>query len=352
MKILIINQKGTWNISTMVPTIRWAGDYKQVARSLDLSVISSPVDQSIPVVDMPLGTGVQMILDKDTLFDGYIISRTKSTEGSILNLSCFDRGLYLKKNKTIKKYTSQQPEDITRELAREFGIQVGYLAPTGIQISRNFITPTALYDIIATVYTLASQSNGKKYHIGFRGAKLYVTEKVPDERTLIIQGKSNLIAASVTESIEDMINTVAIYDAKGKFVRSVSNSQWVGLYGRMQEAVKQTKKDNKAAEAARILADGGPTQKISIDNLGNIANTAGGTVVVREPYTGLYGLFYIDSDIHEWKRGQYYNKLVVNFKAMMDEKEAGELINADGKKTGGSWDYYNKTEARRDKDGG
>ena len=62
-------------------------------------------------------------------------------------------------------------------------------------------------------------------------------------------------------------------------------------------------------------------QTITVDCLGNTANTAGGSVVVREPYTGLYGLFYIDSDVHEWKRGQYYNKLTLNYKRMMDEQE-------------------------------
>jgi hypothetical protein len=59
----------------------------------------------------------------------------------------------------------------------------------------------------------------------------------------------------------------------------------------------------------------------------------GGTVVVREPYTGLYGLFYIDSDVHTWKNGLYLNKLVVNFKNIMDEKDAGTLPNATGSKT-------------------
>ena len=46
-------------------------------------------------------------------------------------------------------------------------------------------------------------------------------------------------------------------------------------------------------------------------------------MTVREPYTGLSGLFYIDSDVHTWKNGQYYNKLTLNFKKIMAEKSAG-----------------------------
>ena len=89
------------------------------------------------------------------------------------------------------------------------------------------------------------------------------------------------------------------------------------------------------AEANKILEDNGVLQKITVENLGNSANMAGGAVVVQEPYTGLYGLFYIDSDVHTWKNGQYYNKLVLNFQNLMDEKDAGKLVNANGSKTAG-----------------
>ena len=84
-------------------------------------------------------------------------------------------------------------------------------------------------------------------------------------------------------------------------------------------------------------------QKIIVNSLGNLANITGGTVVVREPYTGVYGLFYIDADVHTWKLGQYYNKLTLNFKNIMDEQEAGSLPNKDGGKTkGATWEYLYK----------
>jgi hypothetical protein len=37
--------------------------------------------------------------------------------------------------------------------------------------------------------------------------------------------------------------------------------------------------------------------------------------------------------VHTWKNGLYLNKLVVNFKNIMDEKDAGTLPNATGSKT-------------------
>ncbi len=101
----------------------------------------------------------------------------------------------------------------------------------------------------------------------------------------------------------------------------------------MQDYLKQPEKEDVTAQAKKLIDDNGEVQKITLNNLGNIANVTGGTVVVREPYTGLYGQFFIDSDVHTWKNGIYLNKLVVNFKNMMDEKDVGALPNKTGSKT-------------------
>lgn len=50
--------------------------------------------------------------------------------------------------------------------------------------------------------------------------------------------------------------------------------------------------------------------------------------MLQEPVTGLYGLCWIDSDTHTWKGGVYTTKLVLNFRNLMDEAEAGKLPDA------------------------
>ena len=345
MQLLVTTAKGTQDIIKMVPSLRWSGDYQQIARTLDYGILSSASDSSIPAVDCPLGAIVQFVVGGEVLFYGTVLSRSKATNGTSIDITCFDRGFYLKRNKVLKAYVQKKPREIALELATLFGIEVGTIVNPNISITRNFVTgQSSIDDIMRTAYTLASRSTGKQYHIGFRGHRLFITEKGPDVRTLIIKGGSNLISAATTESITNMVNTVKIYDQTNKLVREVANQEYIKLYGRMQEIVKQTKEDNKISEAQKLLDGGGPEQKITVDCLGNVANVTGGSVVVQEPYTGIFGLFYIDSDIHEWKRGQYYNKLVLNFKSIMSEKEAGSLPNATGNKTGGNGTASGKIE--------
>ncbi len=329
LKLFITNASKTVDITESAQSITWSGDYQQCIRTLGFEIVSSYTDKNIPVVTCGLGNGVILMVAGQVLFDGFIFERHKDTESNIISLVCYDRGIYLKRNIAAYKFTDVTPESVTKMICTDFGIAAGSIAATGINISRNFIG-VSLYSIIQTVYTLAADQTNKKYIVSFKGSKLNVTEKTVTDKTLIIEGGKNLMSASSSESISSMINQVVIYDSKDIQVGTQKDAEAIKLYGIMQSYLKQGDGEDVTAKAKKILSDNGISQKIVINNLGNVANITGGTVVVREPYTGLYGLFYIDSDIHTWKLGQYYNKLVVSFKNMMDEQEAGSLPNKTG----------------------
>ncbi|MCX7615623.1 MAG: hypothetical protein N2Z65_07715, partial [Clostridiales bacterium] len=255
-------------------------------------------------------------------------------DNSTIEVTCYDRGIYLKRNEAVYKFKNMTPEAITKRICTDFHIKTDSIAATGIKISRNFVG-IPLYQIIQTAYTLASESNGKKYLIRFDGEKLCVIEKTITSETLIIQGGSNLISYSTSESIENMINQVLIYNSNDKLIGTQKDSKAIKQYGLLQSCLYQSEGEDSVKQAKKMMEDNGVSQKITIENLGNIANITGGMAVVQEPYTKKYGSFYIDSDVHTWKNGIYKNQLVVNFKNIMDEQEAGSLINKNGSYTSG-----------------
>lgn len=347
IKLLLTNSDGTQDITQLVESITWAGDIMQCARTLDFQFLSSPTDKNIPVIKCELGNTVQLKHNDMDLFEGVVFDRQKGTENSLISIGCCDFGIYLKRNEGTYKFTNMTPEAITKRVCADFGIEVGSLPATNVKISRNFIG-VSLYQIIQTAYTLAADRTGKKYMIRFKGRRLNVIEKGITDETVVIEAGSNLMSASVSESISGMVNQVTIYDKNDKLVATQSNSEAIKLYGLMQSYLRVTEGVDAIARAKKILEDNGVSQKITVNNLGNIANIAGNTVVVREPHTGLYGLFYIDADAHTWKRGQYYNKLVLNFRNIMDEQEVGLLPNKSGDQTSGEkWQYLYKPGTRR-----
>ena len=313
------------DITRLTQSLTWAGAYNQVGRTLDFSLAVSEIDQRLPKVDCPLGANIRLFAEGKTLFDGFVFSRRRNTEADLLTIGCCDRGIYLKRNQTAIKVVNQTPEDIAARICGDFGIQAGSLAATGVKISRNF-PGVDLYSVIQTAYTKASEQNGKRYMIRFSGEKLEVIEKKQGESARVLRAGSNLISLSVTESVENLVNQVVIYDKNDALVKVQKNDELIGLYGLMQAYLRKEAGKDSDSQAARLLEDSGPSQKLSVKNLGNTAFIAGESVVLKEPVTGQYGLFWIDSDQHTWNGGLYRNQLTLNFRNLMDEREAGGKI--------------------------
>lgn len=322
MEILLTHAGSTYNVTGLVTRVQWTGDYRQCARTLDISLVSSPHDSAVPDIPCPVGAAVTMRAD-GAVFSGFVISRTKSTQGNTIDLVCYDRGFYLKSIELSRKLTAVRPEDAARELCGMYRIETGEIAATGVRITRNFPGST-LWDMLRTVYVLAGEQAKKAYHIGFEGAALCVREKVPSAQTPVIEGGSCLMDATTTESMQQMVNSVVITDDAGKTVRTLARDSDIAAYGLMRRVIKQDKESDRKAQ--ELLDKGVFEQKITVNTLGDARFTAGRCVLVREPYTGLRGLFWIDTDTHQWKSGVYTAKLTLSFQAMMDEAKAGEEV--------------------------
>lgn len=346
IKILITNNSKTLDITELVQTVTWSGDYQQCARTLEFELTASSfADKNVPVIKCELGSAVTLKQNSTILFEGYIFERQKNTDSNVINITCYDRTIYLKRNEAYYTFGGETAEVITRRICSEFDIKIGSIATTGVKINRNFMG-VSLYNIIMTCYTIASEKTGKQYIIRFKNSELNVLEKKVTDETLVIEGGTNLMSASTTESISNVINQVVIYNSDDVLIKTQKNADSVKLYGLMQSYLKQSEGEDVTDKAKKLLLDNDVSQTIEINNLGNIANITGGTVVVREPYTGLYGLFYIDADTHTWKQGQYYNKLTVNFKSIMDEQEAGSLPNKTGNATKDSKESTDSVKTR------
>lgn len=333
--LFLTTSAGTWDILSLVRQITWSGSISQGARTLSFDVTSPPWGPAVTVPDMPPGAGVAFYQDERLLFSGFVVSRSRAAESGSVSVTCYDRGFYLLKNQGIYQFRAQTPDAITRRICADFGIQPGNLAAPGKSVTRNFLG-TALYKIIMTAYTLAAQENGKAYQVRFRGKALDVVEIEKNDETLILEGGVNLQSLSASDSIDKTVTQAAIYDSGGKIIRTEKNPELIALYGVIQNAIRQSDGQDAGAKAKRLLADNGLSQTLTVEALGNIACITGGTVAVKEPVTGTFGLFWVTADKHVWKDGQYYCQLTLSYKRTMDEAEAGSLPNKSGSKTAAS----------------
>lgn len=332
----------------MIVRYTWSGDIASCCRSLEFDITCIAGAVELPQVEIDLGDRIAFYAEQQ-LFDGFVVSIQKATGDRSKTIRCVDRGFYLNQNQGYYRFRNTTPEVVAKTLSTDFSFSLGDIVSTGHKFSRNFLGQS-IYKILATGYTLASAATGDKYHIGFELDRLCVRKKQQDANTLVIKGGSNLLSSSVTESIERLINRVQVVDKSHNLIATEEDTASIRAYGVLQNVLQQS--DDSAAKAKKLLADNGPTQKITLDCVGDIRSVTGRMVAVQESHTGLWGLFWIDSDTHTWSKGVYTNKLVINFKNIMDEQEVGTLEStaaaaasksASDKKDSapsGAWAYY------------
>lgn len=323
MKLYLTGSDGiTKEITGLLTKTGWSGDNASIARKVTFSIVHQE-DSDWPVPE--LGGGITLEHEGEKLFTGYVVKRTLDSESSTMDCVCYDRGLYLTNNEGTYKFRGWTAEKIAAAVCADRDIPVSELVSTGVSLNRKF-SGTKLDQIIRTAYSLAAEQTGKRYAIRMRPEGLAVTERSQSESSVELRARSNLMYATTTESIADMVNSVGIYDKNGTRITTVEDKDAIALYGTMEEHVTESTGSDARAEAESMLEDGQLSRNVTVEVLGDTRLVTGETVAVQESGTGLAGIFWIDSDTHTWQRGQYTCKLTLNYRNVMKTASAGSVI--------------------------
>ena len=324
-QVVIVSQAGeTWDVTQRVSTLTWSGSIKQVSRQLD-AVMVTPNDGSMPDLPCDLGNELRLWTGARTRFWGNIVTREKATGAATTEITALDRGRFLAGNEGWYSFDQVAPEQAVRALCRDFSIPVGELAATGVTVSRKY-PGAALSKIVDSLYTLAAERTGKRYLARFNGlGALEVVEKPADAVLEIAPGK-NLQTLRVTEDISAMQNSVAVYTDAGQLVQVVEDEESTARYGQLRHVLTQKEGEDAQKEAQAWLEDNGLQQTMTVECLGHPDLIAGNAVLLQGNQTGVKGLCWIDSDTHTWKNGQYFCRLTLNFRNLMNETTAGQEL--------------------------
>lgn len=319
MPKVYLNQDGVYSdITQYISNIAWSGGKNQVARRLDISLINSILDKSVPNFYIKNGSILKLFNDDGILlFKGFVFFNERTGNLGTVDVTAYDHLIYTIKNRGVYNFKNKTAEDITNILCNDFQVPKGYIANTGIK-QTILANNKRIYDIFMQAYTGASKQNGKKYMATIKEGKLNIIEIGSVMSSFMLSDESNIIDSSYTESIERMVNRVRIYDGKGNSIGLVENADLIKKYGILQD-VYTKEKDKQAKTVAKSMLE--DVQKIvKITALGNVECVTGNGIQLKDAATGLTGVFYIDSDTHTWSNGQHIMKLNLNFKNIMDEK--------------------------------
>lgn len=312
------NNSAARDITQLVQTLTWSGSAQQIARELSGSVV---IRRDSEPIDLAEGSILALVHNGEQRFVGPLVSVTTSSQSSIVDISALDRGRYLVGNEGWYSFTDAYPEDAAATIAADFGITVDSLVKTGVKVSRKF-AGVALDLILTSLYALAGEKNGKKYHVGFGGNGRLSAAERPTTANFEI---SSTMGVTNTWDIAGLQNSVAIYTDVGTLVRREEDSASVALNGRLEHVIKQTDGDDATASAKAWLSDHGLTQTLTVETLGDPRLVTGEAVLLRDK-SGVSGLFWIESDTHTWKNRQYFTKVTLSFKELVAASVAGSEV--------------------------
>ena len=311
----------TRDFAQLVQTMSWSGSVRQTARELS-ATLAVPRDGSVTPPALREGAYLTLRRAGETVFTGPLLTATTSSQDSLVDLSALDRGRFLVGNEGGYSFSGVTPETAAAAIARDYGIPVAALAAAGVSVSRKF-PGVALDKIIRTLYGLAGEQNGKRYLVRFTGGgALEVVEK-PTSASLSI---ASTMAVTNTWDITNLQNSVAIRTQEGALVRRVEDADSVALNGRLEHVITQRDGEDAGSEAQAWLEDNGLQQNLTVETLGDPRLITGEAVLLRDTGSGVSGLFWIDGDTHTWKNGQYYCKLTLNFRNLVDDTRAGSEL--------------------------
>lgn len=308
------------NIINFVESITWGGSAYQASRTLEFTVLYSPLDKNIKDYNIKLGDRIKLYDDKKRLLiNAMVYTRERKSNNGTITYSCMDDMNRLLRSRGTYNLKNTTPERITQKVCKDLNIQMGAIAKTNVTIKTLLVDAESFYTIILKAYTKAHKANSKKYIPIMVNQKLSVVEKGEIVANFTLNDKVNIISSSYSETIDNMVNKVKIYDAKGKQVGEVSNKALIDKYGIFQDAY--AKEDGVNATTASKAMLSGVDKSASIEALGNVECIAGYGVKIKDSITKLTGIFWIDSDTHTWRNGVHTMSLELMFKNIMELDE-------------------------------
>lgn len=318
-------------ITDYVTSCQWSGSLECAARTVDFSIAYTTPEKDPAFINLKieLGDRVQMrFVDKNgqefKLFEGNVFCRNRNSEGYTMEFKAFDNMVYLAKSEVQMKFPNMSGTDIIRQVCSTFGVTVGTIHED-FNIKCDFIADGMTgTEVIHRCIERCEAQYGWRYKavmlpndkgeqvlnvVRADGSDIVANFKIGDT--------TNLMGAQHGESIEDMVNQVAIVNDNGEITGYIKLEEEIAKYGLIQKVYKYNQKENTETAAKLLL------QKVkehsSLSALGHIQCVSGYVVEVEEEQ--IRGKFMIMSDNHRIENGQHRMELTLDYIVKQDSRE-------------------------------
>ena len=295
--------------------VEWSGSHNQSSRSLTFTLPSNPYDKEFTNLKISLGDLIYLYNGKTQLFVGTVTSREKTASIGSVSYTAQDFMHHLLRSNGSYKFKNTTPEKIVKKVCSDLQIQTVNLAKTNTNIEKLWFDDQCVYDIIIKAYRKAKAKTGKNYMPMMVGKKVSVIQKGKNSGVTLEQN-AHITDATYTDTTDNMVNLVKIYNDDLKQIGKVQNANNVKNYGVYQGTYTKEKGVNAKSEAESQMV--GITKEASVEAIGDVKAISGYSLVIHDKSTGLNGTFYITDDSHTFENGAHTMSLSLAWKNTME----------------------------------
>ena len=309
---------GGKDIIQLVREITWSGDTKEVSRKLSFVIYQNEKDKLFPTVNIRNGDDIIFKDDNGKpLFGGVVHKIDRKAQEKTITYLAYDLLFYVNKSE-ISKIFNSTPEVITKNICSDLNIPIGSIEATNVKVYYPCIKKSA-YEAIMIAYTQAGYATGNVYIPLIKDINKLNVIKKGQYSGVVLEGTYNLEDATYSVTSENVVNKVVITDKEGNTTRTLEDITSMNKYSKKKKVYKT--QDGKDANTEANALFHGLDQSGSVIALGDTRAVSGYSLAVQESKSGLYGLFYIESDSHTFTNGKHEMTLTLAFENTMDEKE-------------------------------
>lgn len=316
---LKVEQNGN-DITNAIGSMTWSGSAYSGARTFEFTTLNPAGDTHFKMPTIKTGDLICFYNGLTKLFHGKVTKRERKGEAGTVSYTAQDFMLYLIRSKGTYKFKKKKPEQITQLICKDLKIKTKSIAKTGMKISKILFTDKEYYNMILAAYTKAYKKTGTSYQPIFEGEKLSVIKK-GTMLDLVLNQNEGITESSYEETTDSMVNKVVIYNSKNKKIGTVSNKNWVKIYGTFQDSLSVEKGNGKKEEKNTLV---GLEKTASLSAIGDIRCVSGYGIRINDTDSGLTGTFWIENDTHTFENGVHTMSLELAFKNVMETEEGDD----------------------------
>lgn len=334
IRVLYQNVKtdGAFDVTATVKAAKWTTKRTGSPASIELTVQADSTAPQVlgitaeekkiiiteDVVVWDFG-GIVAVMDGDTgIFYGYVFKLSQNEKGEI-SVTAYDQTRYLK-NKDTYVFKGQRADQITAQIAADFGIHVGELADTGYVIPSMIEDSQTLFDIILKALDHTLINTNKMFYLWDDFGLLRISDVAASKLDLFV-GDSSLAtgytyAADIDSDTYNKIKLVRDNKETGKRdVYLFQDSNNMKFWGVLQDYEKVNESLGEAQIKARgdqmIALYNRPKRSFDVTALSDLSVRAGRVLFIGISDILVNQFFIVDEASHDLLKNTMSLKLKV-----------------------------------------